>query len=176
MNWIETEQRAVVNAVMNVQFRKFGEFLDWGPVVFSWSTVLHDIALIQQCRLLAGRKQFPAELTTLPSCYRICSSAPSVNIPLSSQIYYVTSNQWSCQCHVATNIDLLLYTKSRAVSLPAFHCEGLRSTPSRFMYEPWCSNSSTNCLQRTHLNFTSHLLCLCVSDVSSCWFSVQTVR
>jgi hypothetical protein len=48
----------------------------------------------------------------VPSCCRIYSSVPSVNIPLSSPFCYVTSNRWRCQCHVPTNIDLLLYTNA----------------------------------------------------------------
>ena len=85
------------------------------------------------------------------------SSVYSVNIPLSSRLCYVTSNQWRCQCHVPTNINIFPLHQSRRVTLPAFHCEGLWSTPSHFMCEQWCSNSSTNCLQRTGLHFTSHL-------------------
>jgi len=84
----------------------------WGPAVFSSSTVLYDIALTGQCRLSEGRKQSLTELTAFPSCYRIYSSVPLVNIPLSSQLCYVTSNRWRCQCHVPTNLDLLLYTKA----------------------------------------------------------------
>ena len=56
-------------------------------LLVSQGALLHDIALIQQCRLLDGRKQFLAELTAVPSYYRICSSVPPVNIPLSSPVF-----------------------------------------------------------------------------------------
>ena len=144
------------------------------------AALLHDIALIQQCRLLDGRKQFLAELTAVPSYYRICSSVPSVNIPLSSPLY--SSSQLSpLQAALLRHIKPISLSVPRSykhrpsslhqsptVTSPTLHCEGLRSTPSNFMYKSWCSNSSTNCLQRTGHNFTSHLLCLCVSAVSSC--------
>ena len=39
-------------------------------------------------------------------------SIPPVNFPLSRPLCYITSNQSHCQCHVPTNIDLLLYTKA----------------------------------------------------------------
>ena len=242
--------------------------------------MLHDIPLIQQCRLLDGRKQFLAELTAMPSfllpdlqlcslsqhsslrstlflqstfCSPVCSvppvniplssplcsssqysalqsalslqstfrspvsSVPSVNIPLSSQLcsfsqhsapqstlflqstfcspvrsvppvnILLSSPLCSSSQHSALQSTPLRHIKpitlsvprsykhrpcslhqSRAVSSPPFHREGLWSTPSRFMYEQRCSNSTTNCLQQTDLNFTSHLLCLCVSAVSSC--------
>ena len=119
-------------------------------------------------------------------------SVPSVNIPLSSSLCSFSQHS-ALQSALLRHIKQITLSVSRSykhrpsslhqtptVTSPAFHCEGLRSTPSRFMYEPWCSNSSTNCLQWTGLNFTSHsslhLLRLCVSDVSSCQFTVQTVR
>jgi hypothetical protein len=45
--------------------------------------VLYDITLTGQCRLSEGRKQSLTELTAVPSCYRLYSSVPSVNILLS---------------------------------------------------------------------------------------------
>ena len=45
-------------------------------LLVSQAALLHDIALIQQCRLLDGRKQFLAELTAVPSYYRMCSYVP----------------------------------------------------------------------------------------------------
>ena len=95
-------------------------------------------------------------------------SVPPVNIPLSSPL--CSSSQHSAlQSVLLRHIKLMTLSLSRiykhrpsslhqtpTVTSPAFHCEGLRSTPSHFMQEPWCSNSSTNCLQRTGLDFTSH--------------------
>jgi hypothetical protein len=52
------------------------------------------------------------ELTAVPSCYRIYISVPSVNIPLSSPLCYITSNWWRCRCHIPTKINLRLYTKA----------------------------------------------------------------
>ena len=105
-------------------------------------------------------------------------SVPSVNIPLSSPLCSFSQHSslqsaLFLQSHSALQSALLRYIKpmtlsvsrsykhrpsslhkNRTVSSPAFHCQVLRSTPSRFIYEPWCSNSSANCLQRTRLNCT----------------------
>jgi len=86
-------------------------------------------------------------------------SVPSVNIPLSSSLCSFSQHS-ALQSALLRHIKQITLSVSRSykhrpsslhqtptVTSPAFHCEGLRSTPSRFMYEPWCSNSSTNCLQ-----------------------------
>ena len=107
-------------------------------------------------------------------------SVPPVNIPLSSPL--CSSSQHSAlQSTPLRHIKPMTLSvprsykhrpsslhQNRAVTSPPFHCDSLQSTPSHFMYEQLYSNSSTNCLQRTDLNFTSHLLSLCVSAVSSC--------
>jgi len=107
-------------------------------------------------------------------------SFPSVDIPLCSRV--CSFSQYSTlQSSPLRHIKPLTLTvprsykhrpsslhQRRAITSSAFHCKGLRSTPSRFMYEQLCNSSSTNFLQGTGLNFTSHLLCLCFSPVSSC--------
>ena len=114
MNLIETERREVVNVVMNILFQKYREFL--ASLRTFWFLQKHSAAWhcinTTPCRLLEGRKQFLEELTAILSCYRFSSSVPSVSIPPSNHLYYVTSNPWCCQCHVPTNIDLLLYSKT----------------------------------------------------------------
>jgi len=199
--------------------------------LISQTALLHDIALIHQCRLLDGRKQFLAKLTAVASFLlpdlQFCSfsqhsalqsflflqstflspvcSVPPVKIPLSIPLCYSSQHSalqsalflqstLSSPVHSVTPVNIPLSSplcpssqhsplqsaplchikpmtlsvphsykhrpsslhQSHTVTSPTFHCEGLWSTPSRFMYEPWCSNSSTNCLQRTDRNFTSH--------------------
>ena len=277
MNWINTESRAVVNAVMNIQFQKCGKFLDtlrtcWflKQPATAWhciNTTVHTVRLQKAvpCRTDSSaflpftgspamflQSTFPSPVRSVPSVNiplssPLCSSCqhsplhyalflqsifrspvrsvPPVNIPLSSPLCSfsqhsplqsalflqstfpspvrcvssvnipLSSPLCSSSQHSALQSALLRHIKPMTLSVPrsykhrpsslhqsrtvtslAFYCEGLWSTPSRLMYEPWCRSSSTKCLQRTGLNFTLHLLCLCVSAVSSCWSSVQTVR
>ena len=134
MNWIETEWRTVVNVVMNIRFPNAGSFLTvWGHVGFFRSTLLHNITLTQQCRLLEGRKRFFAELTAVPSCYRIYSSVPSVKIPLSSP---------NCSFSQHSALQSVLFLQSRFSS-------PVRSDPSVNipLSSPHCTISHHSSLQ-----------------------------
>jgi len=102
-------------------------------LLVSQASLLHDFALIQQCRLLDGRKQFLAELTAVPSCYRMCSSVPSVKIALSSPLC-------SFSQHSALQSALFLQSKfhSPVSSVPSVNIP---------LSSPLCSFSQNSTLQ-----------------------------
>ena len=114
--------------------KKAGTFLTvWGPVGFSSSTVLYDIALTGQCRLSEGRKQSLKELTAVTSCYRVYSSVLPVNILLSSPL--CSSSQ-----HSALQSALFLQSTFRSP---------VRSVPSVNipLSSPLCSSSQHSTFQ-----------------------------
>ena len=110
--------------------------------------MLHDIALTQECRLLESRKQFLTEMITLPSCYPIYSTIPSVNIP-----FYSPFSSFS-QHSVLQSVLFLQST----------FCSPFRSVPSVNipLYSPLCSFSQHSALQSvlflqsTFRSVTSH--------------------
>jgi hypothetical protein len=170
-----------VNAVMNIRFQNFGQFLD--SLMTCWLLQTHCAAvhcINRTVQTVRRQKAVPCRSDSssllLPDL-QLCSFSQHSALqsaPLRHIIPLTLSVSRSFK-HRPSSLQ-----QSRAVTSPAFHCEGLWSTPSRFMYEPWCTNNSTNRIQRTRLNFTSHfrlrLLCLYVSAVSSCRFTVQRVR
>ena len=193
MNWIETEQRAVVNVVMNIRFQICGKFLVYLRTCINttvqtvrWQNAVpcrtdSSVFLLPDMQLCSSSQHsaLQSALFLQSTFLSPVPSVPPVNIPLSSPL--CSSSQHSpLQSSLLRHIKPIILSvphfckhrpstlhQSRTVTSPDFHCEGLWSTPSRFMYEQWCSSSSTNFLRRTDLDFTLHSLCLCVSAVSS---------
>jgi hypothetical protein len=95
--------------------------------------VLHDIALTGQCRLLEGRKQFLTKMTAVPSCYRIYSSVPSVNILLSTPL-----SSFSQHSSLQAALFLQLTSRSPVRSVPSVNIP---------LSRPLCSFSQHSALQ-----------------------------
>jgi len=166
---------------MNIRFKNRGEFLDSLRTCWLLQTHCAAVHCINRTMQTVRRQK------AVP-CRTDSSSLLLPDLQLFSFSQH-SALQYAPLCHIKPMTLSVSRTykyrhsslhESRVVTSPAFHCQCLGSTPSRFIYEPWCTNNSTNRQQRTRLHFTSHfrlrLLCLYFSDVSSCRFTVQTVR
>ena len=182
MNWTDRERRAVVKSVMNIRFQNCGEFLDSLRTCWllqahcaAWHYINRTVKTVRRqkavpCRTDSSSLLLPDLQLCSYSQHSALQSAPLRHI---KQMTLSVSRSYK---HRPSSLR-----QSRAVTSPAFPCEGFWSTLSHFMYEPWCTNNSTNRLQRTRLNFTSHFrlrfaMFICLSAVSSCRFTVRTVR
>jgi hypothetical protein len=128
MNWIETERRAVVNVVMNIQFQKCGEVLDCLRTCWllqkhsaAWHCIETTVQTVRRQKAIPYRPDSRALL--LPDLHH-CSFSQhfALQSALLRHIKPMTLSVSRSHKHRPS------LHESRTVTSLAFHCEGLWST------------------------------------------------
>ena len=112
LDWEKTEGCCECSNEYSV-YIKCGQFLD--SLRTCWLLQTHCAAvhcINRTVQTVRRQKAVPCRTDSSSLLLSDLQLCPSVSIPLSSPLCYVTSNRWRYQCHVPTNIDLLLYTKA----------------------------------------------------------------